>query len=360
MSYTLCEKVSSLEPYKPISGTYKIRLDANESSYDLPDEIKSEIKNIIDKIDFNRYPDSTAEKTVKSFADFYGLDPDTITAANGSDELLYIISSAMLMRGSKVIIVEPDFSMYRFYSVLAENEIISVKKSGMMMTDTDMLIKISNDENADMIIFSNPCNPTGLGIKADDARRLVKSVNALVVIDEAYMDFWDQPLLKEAASYENLIVLKTASKAIGSAAIRLGFAVSNKTVTKALKAVKSPYNVNTLTQEIGACIYSHKEILKARREEIVKNTKSLYKELLKIQENYKLPVDIIEPCANFVLIKTDFAKELFEYLSNNGIAVRFFSDLSALRITAGTESENSAMLKCTERYIIEKYLSLNN
>ena len=128
-----------------------------------------------------------------------------------------------------------------------------------------------------MVIFSNPCNPTGQGITAEDARKLVKSGKALVVLDEAYMDFWDQPLLKEAAEYDNLIVLKTASKAVGSASIRLGFAVANKTITKALcRAVKSPYNVNTLSQKIGKCIYKHKELLKERTDEIKKNTKELY------------------------------------------------------------------------------------
>lgn len=359
MPYTLCKKVRDLEPYEPISGTYRIRLDANESFYPMPDEIKSEIKTIIDTMDFNRYPDATAKKLIASFSEFYGLDPDTVTATNGSDEMLYILASAMLQRSSKVLVIEPDFSMYQFYSALSENEVIAVQKPDTLKIDVDEVIKTANDNNVDMIIFSNPCNPTGQGVTADDARRLVKSVSALIVLDEAYMDFWDQPLLQEAAQYDNLIVLKTASKAVGAAAVRLGFAVANKTLTKALRAVKSPYNVNTLTQEIGTCLYSHKELLQSRREEIIKNTQNLYAELLKLKKQYELPVRIFEPCANFVFVKADFAKELFTYLLDNGIAIRFFSNASAVRITGGSDSENTEVLQYIERYLLENYLKQN-
>lgn len=357
MSYMLCEKVRDLEPYEPISGTYRIRLDANESFYNMPNEIKEEIKNIIDTTAFNRYPDSKATKLIKTFAEYYELDPETITATNGSDEMLYILASAMLERNSKVLVIEPDFSMYRFYSALSENQVISIKKPDTLKIDIDEVIKTANDNRVDMIIFSNPCNPTGQGVPAGEARRLVKSVNALVVLDEAYMDFWNEPLLQEAAQYDNLIVLKTASKAIGSAAIRLGFAVANKTLTKALQAVKSPYNVNTITQEIGTCIFSHKEMLKERRDVIIKNTKRLYNSLIKLKNQYSLPFEIYEPCTNFVFIRTEFAKSLYQYLLDNGIAIRFFGN--ALRITAGSKSENTELLIYIEKFILEQYVSEN-
>ena len=208
-----------------------------------------------------------------------------------------------------------------------------------------------------MLIFSNPCNPTGQGITAEDARKLVTSVNALVVLDEAYMDFWDQPLLCEAADYDNLIILKTASKAVGFAALRLGFAVSSKKITKALRAVKSPYNVNTLTQKIGTCVYSHKALLKGECRKIIDNTKQLYQEIQVMKDQYQLPFEIFQPCANFVLVRFDFAKDVFEYLLDKGIAVRFFANISALRITCGSEYENTEVLKYIERYILEKYIT---
>ena len=359
MSYELCEKVRELEPYQPITGEYRIRLDANESFYAMPQTIRDEFKEIIDKAAFNRYPDPMSKELIAAFADYYGLNPDHITATNGSDEMLYLLASAMLSRNSKVVVVEPDFSMYGFYSFLSENQVITVKKNEMMQLDVDTLIRTANEEQADMIIFSNPCNPTGSGISAEDARKLVKSVSCLVVLDEAYMDFWDQAIVREAADYDNLIVLKTASKAVGCAALRLGFAVSNPRITNALRAVKSPYNVNMLSQMLGACFYRHKELLVERRDTIIRHTKALYQSFLKLKETYRLPFDIIEPCANFVFIRTDKAKEIFEYLLNDGIAVRYFGSASALRITTGSEEENAALLQSIERYIIEQYVSGN-
>ncbi len=353
--YELCGKVRDLEPYEPIKGTYRIRLDANESLYNMPEEVKQEIKDIIDVMPFNRYPDSTAEKPIKAFAEYYGISPENVTATNGSDEMLYILASAMLERNSIVVVAEPDFSMYRFYSALSENTVIAYQKTADLQIDVDELIKTVNENNADMVIFSNPCNPTGQGITAENARKLVKSVKALVVLDEAYMDFWNESILKETAEYDNLIVLKTASKAIGSASIRLGFAVANAKITRALQAVKSPYNVNTLTQEIGTVIYRHKELLQDRCAEIIKNTKDLYEGLMTLKERYDMPIEIYKPCTNFVFMKMDFARSIYEYLLENGIAVRYFKP-DYLRITAGSTDENNEFLRYFEKYIVEKYV----
>ncbi len=359
MSYTLCEKVRELEPYEPITGNYRIRLDANESFYNMPDEIKAEIKDIVETMDFNRYPDPGAKELIEAFAAYYDLDPENITATNGSDEMLYLLASAMLCKNSKVVVTDPDFSMYGFYSFLSENEIIRFRKNDDLEINVDDLISFVNENKADMLIFSNPCNPTGRGISADDARRLVRSVSALVVLDEAYMDFWDQSILKEAASYDNLIVLKTASKAVGAASIRLGFAIADSRITKALRAVKSPYNVNSLSQSIGKCIFSKKELLDSRRDEIKKNTRDLYTKIKEITENYRLPFKVYEPCANFVFVGTEKAGDIFEYLLENGIAVRYFKDSEALRITTGSTAQNSELLVYFEKYIIEKILKRN-
>lgn len=360
MSYQLCEKVRELEPYEPISGTYEIRLDANESYFNLPEEVKNEIKEIIDKADFNRYPDPTAKKLTAAFADYYGLDPDNITVTNGSDEMLYLLASAMLPKGSRVVVVDPDFSMYGFYSFLSENVIYTYDKNENLNIDVDELIGFAQENNADMIIFSNPCNPTGQSISAEDAKKLVKNVgNCLVVLDEAYMDFWDQPLLREAHEYDNLIVLKTASKAVGAAGIRLGFAIANKTITKALRAVKSPYNVNSLSQAIGECIYKHKEMLESRRDEIISNTKSLYDSICKLVENYQLPMKAYKPCANFVFLETDKAEMIYEFMLENSVAIRWFKKAGALRITTGSSEENNRFLVLLEKCIMKNILKTN-
>ena len=347
MNYELNKKIRSLEPYEPISGTYKIRLDANECPDNYPQEIKEQIKSAIDKIDFNRYPDPMATEVVNAFAKYYEINPELVTAGNGSDELIFLIESAFLEKGDKMLVVAPDFSMYKFYSSICEVECDTFIKDDNLDIDVDALINKINSDNIKLVIFSNPCNPTGKGISASEVKKLVNTVNALVIADEAYMDFWDESLIKEVEDSSNLIVFRTASKAIGSASLRLGFAVANKTISKAIKAVKSPYNLNSISQVIGSIIYNQKEYLINRQKTIVRNREKLYNSLVKISETQK-DFRVYESCANFVFVKTPVGKELWEYLKANSIVIRYMGEY--IRITTGTEQEVNETVKCINEF----------
>lgn len=347
MSYTLNDKIKNLEPYKPISGTYRIRLDANECPVNLPKKILEQIKSAVNDIAFNRYPDPLAAEVVNSFSEFYNLKPELVTAGNGSDELIFLIESAFLEKGDKMLAVSPDFSMYSFYSSICEVECDTFFKNEEFDVDVDNLIDKITRDNIKLLIFSNPCNPTGKGITAQEARRLISSVNALVILDEAYMDFWDQSLLNEVEEYSNLIILRTASKAVGSAALRLGFAVANEVISRAIKAVKSPYNVNSFSQAAGSIIYKNKEYLQNLQKVIVKNRERLYNGLTKLsasQSDFK----VYEGNANFVFVKTGRSREIWEYLRDKSIVVRLMGGY--LRITAGTEDEVEEVINSIREY----------
>ncbi|MEE1318717.1 MAG: aminotransferase class I/II-fold pyridoxal phosphate-dependent enzyme, partial [Ruminococcus sp.] len=122
MNYELNKKIRNLQPYEPISGTYKIRLDANECPVSYPEDIMKQVREAVEKVDFNRYPDPMATEVVNSFAEFYGVNPELVTAGNGSDELIFMIESAFLEKGDKMLVAAPDFSMYNFYSSICEVE----------------------------------------------------------------------------------------------------------------------------------------------------------------------------------------------------------------------------------------------
>lgn len=350
MSYKLNKKIVDLVPYEPISGTYKIRLDANECPVDLPFEIKEQLKSAVDSISFNRYPDPLAGGVIKAFADFYGIDPELVTAGNGSDELIFLIESAFLEKNDKMLVVSPDFSMYNFYSSICEVECDTFFKNDSLDIDVDSLIERINSDNVKLLIFSNPCNPTGRGITAEQARRLVSGTEALVVLDEAYMDFWDQSLINEVERYSNLIIFRTASKAVGSAALRLGFAVAGKTISSAIKAVKSPYNVNSFSQSAGEIIYKNSDFLKNRLKTIVLSREKLYNGLVDISKSNP-GFTPVESVANFVFVNTPDAKKLWDYLKEKSIVVRLMGD--NLRITAGTEDEVAETLGAIKQYFME-------
>lgn len=350
MSYTLNKKIRELEPYEPISGTYEVRLDANECPDNLPPELLAQVSDAVKNIQFNRYPDPLATELIRAFAGFYDIKPGLVTAGNGSDELIFLIESAFLEKGDKMLVVSPDFSMYRFYSSICEVECDTFFKDDSFNIDVDALLEKISRDNIKLLLFSNPCNPTGGGITADRARRLVRGTDALVILDEAYMDFWDESLLDEVEEYDNLIIFRTASKAIGCAALRLGFAVANPVISRAIKAVKSPYNVNSISQAIGEVIYKNKEYLHKRKITIVNNRKTLYNELSAIAAEQP-DMTVYPSVANFVFVKTDRALEIWEYLKSRSIVVRLMG--SYLRITAGTEDEVRRTIDALKQYFSE-------
>lgn len=353
MSYELNDKIKNLVPYDPNCGTYDIRLDANECTLDYDEELMEMVNSAIQSVEFNRYPDPVCLKLRKSFADFYGIDYKNVTVGNGSDELIFILQSAFMKKGDKLLVCAPDFSMYEFYSSISENSCVKYYKDENLNIDVDELIKKANDDNVSMILFSNPCNPTGQGMSKSDAIKLLNSVDALVILDEAYMDFWNEEnsLIKDVNNYDNLVVFRTASKAIGSAALRLGFAIANETISRAISAVKSPYNVNSISQAIGARLYENKEFLINRTKSIVENTKVLYNELLKISaetDDFRL----YPTKTNFVFVKTSFGKELLEYLKSQSIIIRYMGDY--LRITAGTAEEINSVVSAIRKFFSER------
>ena len=345
--YQLNDKIKNLVPYEPISGTYEIRLDANECPVNLPGDIRAQLRERLDEIAFNRYPDPLAERLVDSFAEYYGVDPEYVTAGNGSDELIFLIESAFLQKGDKMLVVAPDFSMYNFYSSICEVKCESFLKGDDLEIDVDALIDAVNSEGVDLVIFSNPCNPTGKGITRAEAEKLVSSVDALVILDEAYMDFWTESLLDKIGEYSNLIIFRTASKLVGAAALRLGFAVANPVISRAIKAVKSPYNVNSVSQAFGEIIYRNKDYLKNRQKTIVNCKEILYNGLVDIAETQS-DITVYSSVANFVFVKTGRSREIWEFLKGKSIVVRLMGEY--LRITAGTENEVGAVLGALDEY----------
>ena len=342
MSYELNSKLSELLPYEPITETYKIRLDANESFINLNDEIKSEISDALSKLDFNRYPDPYATATVKAFADLFGISSDYVTAGNGSDELISIISSCFLEKGDKIVTLKPDFSLYAFYGSLYENDVLVYDKNEDLSVDIDELIGFVNNNKAKAIVFSNPCNPTSVGIMKEDVKKLIKGTDALVILDEAYMDFWNQSILNEVQDYDNLIILKTCSKAIGMASVRLGFAVAGEKITKALRAAKSPYNCDTISQKIGEIVLSEKDFLADNLKSIIASRDYLYSEIMKLSKEYETLGYVYPTVTNFVFIKSKNAKFIFDELLKSSIAIRYMGEY--IRITAGSMEENKELL----------------
>lgn len=342
MPYVVNAKIRDLEPYQPVQGDYRIRLDANESFLQPPPALLARIGSEAASVAFNRYPDPLAEELCRAFAGFYGIDPADVAAGNGSDELISLLISAFLMKGECVTTLSPDFSMYWFYGGISETKCRVYPKKQDFTVDIDDLIRDVNESGTRMLIFSNPCNPTSLGLKREEIRRLVCSVDALVVLDEAYMDFWDQSLLGEERNFDNLVILRTCSKAAGMAALRLGFAVANPKLIRFLKAVKSPYNVNAVSQQIGTLLLREKEWLDSCRKEIIASRDAIFAGLKQFEKERPGRLCVFDTVTNFVTIGLRDSAAVSAKLKEYGIAVRCFDGF--LRVTAGSKQENDEFL----------------
>ncbi|MBE6890649.1 MAG: histidinol-phosphate transaminase [Ruminococcaceae bacterium] len=341
------ETVNSLEEYIPFS--YKpgiIRLDANESCLELPDEIKTQVLNAVNNVEFNRYPDPYCKELRRYYAEYYGIDSENIVVGNGSDELISIIFSSLVPIDAKVLTVTPDFSMYSFYATLYGRKNSQFNKNTEFNIDVDSFVNTINDGKYDFVMFSNPCNPTGQCLSRNDILHIVKKTSAVICVDEAYMDFWDEneSVMKDVNTYENLLVLRTLSKAIGLASCRLGFAVANRNIISMFNKVKSPYNVNSISQAIGCCILSSSDYLRLSAETIKKQTMELYNSIL----NLKIKdAKVFNTKTNFVYIQVPYARRVFDQLKEKNIIIRCFGS-DRLRITAGTETENKIVLQALE------------
>ncbi|MCL2099320.1 MAG: histidinol-phosphate aminotransferase family protein [Oscillospiraceae bacterium] len=345
-------KIKKLPPYSLNSevdlSNIKIKLDANESFLELPGHIQSEALAGLHEIKFNRYPDPSAASLIKKFADYLnarentGLTPDNIAAGNGTDELLNIIINAFVSKNDKMLVFEPDFSMYAFYGQIIEAGILRLQKKDLKINWSEAA-DVLKRENIKLALFSNPCNPTGqLENKADIIKfiNLARECGAVVVLDEVYMSFCGgrNSLLHEFLEYPNLIIMKSLSKSIGLAALRVGFALSNADFINAVKTIKSPFNLNAVSQKLAETVLGYPDYLEENLKTITQNKKELQEELSKIFTVH--PTE-----TNFVLAESAHSGEIFEYLLKNGILVRKLSE-KYLRITSGSAEENKELLKC--------------
>lgn len=342
LEYQIPEKIRDLVPYEPISGSYRVRLDANESYLNLSEtQLQKVFARLEHEVSYNRYPDPMAAKLCHAFAGYYGISPELVTAGNGSDELITLIYGTLFDPTMKVGTFAQDFSMYRVYAQCYGIPAVTLSKREDLTIDVDQTIEQVNALGLSGLVFSNPCNPTGQGLKREEVLRLVRGVKALVILDEAYMDFWDQSLLQEVEQFDNLLILKTCSKAIGLAGIRIGLAITNPKLSRLLKAVKSPYNVNSVSQIYGEELLKEHDYLRQAAQSIREQAVKLEAMLRKLAEQYPKLGQVYPSVTNFVYLKTSESQAIYQGLQKQGVAVRLMGGY--LRICAGTEEEQQIL-----------------
>ncbi len=343
------KNILNLKPYTSARDLYNnpnfVLLDANENNFGSTfDEIPG--------LELNRYPDPRQNEMRELIADTFGLKKEQLFFGVGSDEIIDLLIRIFCEPGKdSVIIPEPTFGMYEVFCDINDIETRSICLNDEFQLDIKA-IKKSFDKNTKIIFLCSPNNPTGNLLKREDVLSLCKSINSLVIVDEAYIEFTgDLSLAEEVKNYTNLVVLRTFSKAWGLAGIRLGYSVSDPEITDYLFKVKSPCNINTLTRYAIKKAFQNSEI----KNEYVAVTIKERAELINQLESLSGILKVYPSDANFLLVKVENAKKLQQSLAEKGIIVRDRSSQlmleNCVRISIGTKEENIQLLQAIKEIV---------
>ena len=339
----LRKNIAELVPYSSardeFTGSANIFLDANENSFLTGDK------------GYNRYPDPYQEVLKEMIADVKRVTAEHIFLGNGSDECIDLLYRALCNPGrDNVIICPPTYGMYEVAARINDVEVRTAPLTSDFQLDKEKVFGLVDDATK-IIWICSPNNPTGNVINREDVIDILDQFNGIVVVDEAYIDYSGEASFVDSLNdYPNLVVLQTFSKACGLAGLRLCMAFPTKEMIAILNKIKPSYNINQSTQELVMQALREKEKVDQSIEATLAGRTFLQKEL------QQLPVveKIFPTEANFLLVKTQGAKDVYQYLLKCGIVVRDRSNVllcnDCLRITVGTEKENAALILSLQEY----------
>ena len=343
------ETIRDLKPYVPNDYEYKYKMDANESPFNVSDEMLQKIVEKIKGLEYNIYPDSDSVALRKKIAPYVGLSYENIMVGSGSDELIQVIFNTFVDKDDVVFSHSPTFVMYSINSTIAQAKYLEYQTDEDFNLDMDSFIRQAKGSGAKLVFLCNPNNPTGNKIQRSDLIKAIEGLEAIVVVDEAYIEFGGESVIDLVGRHENLIVLRTFSKAFGFAGIRAGYLAASGIVMENLEKVKPPYNLNIASQAIAEIAVENMCIMNQNVARITNERNRIY-EVLKGIEGIK----VYQSHTNFIVIRVENSQDVFEKLLKKGIMVRSFSGgrmENRIRITVGNKEQNDALIAALEEIL---------
>ncbi len=341
--------IKTLKPYSSAKDEYtgeaRILLDANENSLGSP----------LTKW-YNRYPDPYQLKVKEQLAFVKQIAANQIFLGNGSDECIDILFRTFCIPGKDNIIICPP--TYPMYEVGANINEIEIQKAPLL---PDYQLNVAHieqlvNERTKIIWICSPNNPTGNSLDRIDIETILNHFEGIVVVDEAYINFSKQKsFVQSLIDYPNLVVLQTLSKAWGLAGLRLGMCFASPEIISYMNKVKAPYNINIVTQELA--IQALEEV--GQVNEMIQLLVDMRIALAEVIASMPHVIKVFPSDTNFLFVKIPHARKLYEYLLTKGIIVRDRSALElcedSLRITVGTEHENTELVDAMYQWITETF-----
>jgi histidinol-phosphate aminotransferase len=352
----ILDRIAPYEPGPPLETladelgrTDLVRLSANESPLGPSPRVVEALRREAPRV--HLYPDGGATALREALAAQLGVKPDQILVGNGADELLAIIAWAALETGDEVVIPQPSFEPYTTVVELAG---ATVRGSPLAGYDTDLDdVRGRVTARTKAVILCSPHNPASTLIRRGPLLQLLDALGAdppLVVLDEAYRDFCDDPECPDGVAllgrFPRLIILRTFSKIAGLAGLRVGYAIATRETIDRLNRVRAPYNVNRLGQVAALAALEDRDHWQRSRELVITERAFLGRELAR--RGFAFPPSQ----ANFVLVKVPGAERVRRALLQAGILVRDGAAVGYpdhLRISVGTRETNQRLLTVLDR-----------
>jgi len=333
--------VRKLKAYSVDETPVRIKLDAMENPFPLPEEVRTEISEVVRNARINRYPDPSAKELTRSIAGLWGLDPEQMVLGNGSDELIQTI---ILAFGGPVLTPSPSFAMYEITARALSQKVFTVPLKKNFVLNADAIIKKARQVKARVIFLACPNNPTGNRFSNFDVLNVLDFTRAVVVIDEAYFSFSGKSFMPVLKDYPNMIILRTLSK-IGFAGLRVGVLTAAPEVIDELNKIRLPYNINMLSQAAAVAALKRRDVLDQQISLLISGRERLYNALSRTKGITAYPSE-----TNFILFRTTTdSTDIYNKLKQAGILIKNLNRpgplRNCLRVTVGTPEENSEFLK---------------
>jgi histidinol-phosphate aminotransferase len=333
-------------PYGAPQKCVPIALNVNENTHPVPEKVtKDIIARIADALhNINRYPDREFVELREHLAAYLGhhLTAENMWAANGSNEVLQQILQAFGGPGRSVLAFTPTYSMYPILAAGTGTRWIAGSRDADYELSAQTVHEWVTQEKPDVTILCSPNNPTGTPVSLDAISAAYDASNGIVVVDEAYAEFMphsSHSALTLLPGRERLIISRTMSKAFAFAGARVGYLAANPAITDALRLVRLPYHLSAITQAAAIGALEHASTMLAMVDNITAQRERLSSELK------KLGYSPYRSWSNFLLIAgISNPQTTFSALVDRGILIRDVGIPGTLRLTVGTETENTTVL----------------
>ncbi len=347
MNATIRQDVQSMHAYAIQDSTGMVKLDAMENPFALPPELQHELGERLGRVAVNRYPVKCVADVVAALSRFIELPAGCkLIAGNGSDELIDILSVAVMKPGATVLAPLPGFVMYEMSAKLRGLKFVGVPLTAEFELDEAAMLAAIEQHRPALTYIAYPNNPTANLFDDAVVDRIVEAVgrqDGLVVFDEAYQPFSSRSRLQRMAEHEHVLVLRTLSK-FGLAGVRLGYLCGAAALVDQVDKVRPPYNVSALNAEAALFALEHADEY-ARQAALLRSERTRLQVALAAMPGARpFPSD-----ANMILVRVPDSKRAFEGLKTRGVLVKNIAGLhpllaNCLRLTVGTPAENDLMI----------------